>query len=621
MDTERLNVLMNLVGELVTSRTIMSNRILQLGNTREELTARKDRLLDLVRDFQRKHEFGESLGGRAIRQESSGKEMQFSDLEFDRYDDFNILSRGLIEITSDVSEIMNQLDSFFTEVDEESANFAKVTSNMQYEVTQVRMVSAGTLFDRLQRPIRDAARTEGKQVNVTCIGTNTELDKSIIDDLFDPFLHLVRNAVSHGIESVDDRLRAGKPEAGTLLLNAFQEGNSVIIEVHDDGCGVNLERVRQRALEQGFLSPGDSPTEDELLRFIFRSGFSTRDEVSSVSGRGVGMDAVATAIQRLNGTVSLQTAPETGTRLTVRLPLTLAINQALMVRVGSETFAIPLNFVEETLFAGPGAVENVGGAEVLLVRGSVVPVLRLGDALACNGEETSSVAVIVKAESRRVALFIDRAVGRQEIVVKNCGGFLGSLSHIAGATTGGDGRIHFILDVSTLMGLTDRVATEENLLAERALDDAAPDNAEQEIAKQSAAPAARKRAGKWILVVDDSISVRKFASRLLESAGYNVDVAVDGLNALEFLRENRYDAMVSDLEMPRMHGYELIAEARRAPATKTLPIVVVTSRSGEKHVSKALEVGADEVLGKPFTQNDLLESLTRITSTREAVTS
>ena len=613
VDTERLNTLMNLVGELITSRTRLANRIGMLGDIRIDLTARKDRLLELVNDFQMKYEFGQSLGRLAKnRLEEYGDDEQFSELEFDRYDDFNILSRGLIEITSDVSEIMAQLDHFFHSIGEEAGNVAKVTSEMQYEVTQIRMVPASTLFNRLQRPLRDAARQEGKRVELTCIGEETELDKAIVDDLFKPFLHLVRNAVSHGIESRDIRSRANKPTAGTIVLRAFQEGNSVFIEVQDDGGGIDLKQVEARGRELNYVSGEGTPSEQELLNLIFKPGFSTKGEVTDVSGRGVGMDAVVSAINRLNGSISVQTIAGAGTKVVVRLPLTLAINQALVVDVRGEDYAIPLNYVEEALVVSSSDIETVSGAPVIRVRGRVLPLVDMIEFLGHESHGASDsdmkTAVIVAVEDRRVALLIDRVVRRQEIVVKSSGDFLKELGHIAGGTTGGDGRVYFILDVPTIVG-----QESQGLQAERSLE---PSGTTERESSVGASPSGRR--GRWVLVVDDSISVRKVASKLLRASGFEVDLAVDGLDALDFLRENSYEAVVTDLEMPQMHGYELIAEIRRRPQTKDLPVVVVTSRTGRKHVEKALELGADACLGKPFTQNDLLGTLEKTIKERAA---
>ncbi len=599
IDSNRLNQVMNLVGELITSRTRLSSRVSGLGGIREELGARKDRLLELVNDFQIKYEFGQTLG-RLGGMFGDDSESEFSELEFDRYDDFNILSRGLMEITSDVSEIMSQLDRLFREVAEEANNVSKVTSNMQYEITQLRMVPAATLFDRLRRPIRDAARKEGKQVELTCLGEETELDKAIIDDLFSPFLHLVRNAVSHGIESTDVRRSQSKVAAGTIALKAYQEGNNVVIEVHDDGAGIDLDAVKERGRDLGILHPTEEPTEEELLSLIFRSGFSTRSQVSDVSGRGVGMDAVADTINRLNGSISVQSLQGVGTKVVVRLPLTLAINQALIVSVCQQTFAIPLNYVEEAISIDLNDVETLSGAEVIRIRGTVVPLVRIGRRFGLQSPdgEKANTAVVVTMDGRRVALLVDRVLRRQEIVVKSSGEFLRQLRHIGGGTIGGDGGVYFIVDVPTVIAQPDESGSSINT---------------DERSFQSAEPTKKlKRQGRWVLVVDDSISVRKVASKLLVAAGFKVDLAVDGLDALEYLRQNKYEAVLTDLEMPQMHGYELIAEIRRLKETRDLPIVVVTSRTGQKHVQKALDLGANAYLGKPFTQNDLISNIEKV---------
>ena len=615
--SHRLNKLINLVSELIASRTRLSSRIDKLSGIREGLNASKERLLHLVKDFQLKYEFNgiatprdNRLGMRKSWQDDALG--QFSDLEFDRYDDFNILSRGLMEITSDVAEVMNQLNHFFDEVSEESSYFAKVTSNMQHEVTQIRMVPASTLFQRLTRTVRDAAKQESKKVRVVCTGDDTELDKAIIDDLFDPFVHLVRNAVSHGIESTEERTAKSKPAEGTLLLKASQEGNNVVLEVQDDGMGIDFEAVKRRGREMGLLQSDVEPSREELLSLIFRPGFSTRSTVTAVSGRGVGMDAVANSIRKLSGTVSIQTAEGTGTKVTVRLPLTLAINQALMVQAQGETYAIPLNYVEEAILLPLSEICSVSGAEVIRIRGSVIPLLHLSNIFHLESDQggasptsTTKAAVILRIDDRRVALLVDRILARQEIVVKSTGNFLKNLGYISGGTIRGDGRVCFIVDIPAVIGTREIVT--QNAPPEQRATSGAKDAGTA--SKLQAHRGISRRKGTWVLIVDDSVSVRKVASRQLENAGYQVDLAVDGLNAMELVHENVYDAIVTDLEMPRMHGFELISELRRHDATKDLPIIVITSRTGEKHVVRAMELGADDCLGKPFTQEDLIARL------------
>ncbi len=613
VEADRVDTLMNLVAELITTRTRLANRIKDLTAIRDELTTRKDHLIDLVNQFQIKYEFGTKISGsiNARAQQFDG-DQQFSELEFDRYDDFNILCRGLLEITTDVSEIMTQLDHFFLEVGEESTAFAKVSSTIQREVTQLRMIPASAVLERLRRPIRDAARREGKEVELTLSGGDAELDKAIVDRLFEPLLHLVRNAVSHGIEDPKSRVGLKKPRSGSLLLRAFQEGGAFGLEVVDDGGGVDLAAVRARGVELGYLPGSGQPTKEELLELMFRPGFSTRSTVNDVSGRGVGLDAVAAAIRDINGTISVQTVEGRGSRFLIRVPLTLAVNEALLVQSGGETFALPLNYVEEAMVVDPRRIELVSGNEILRIRGAVVPLLRLDGlfGLHCSPSEAVNAegrtAVIVTLDDRRVAVLVDRVIARQEIVVKTNGEFMKNLRHLSGATIGGDGRVSFIVDVPSVIGSDVQLVGDQ-----AAIRDLEIDGTPESTTSPGAAETRRR-----ILVADDSISVRKVASRLLGDAGYEVDLAVDGLNALEFLRANRYLALVTDLEMPQMHGYELIAEIRRTQEISDLPIIVVSSRSGQKHVRRAFELGANAYLGKPFTQTELLGQVEKLTEDR-----
>jgi chemosensory pili system protein ChpA (sensor histidine kinase/response regulator) len=628
---ERLDRMMNAVGELVINRTRMLGRVAELERLADVLNFSKARMQDKVAEFQEKYEFSRIRttpahrpseafplrGGYSSYSHSFDHALaEFSELEMDRYDDFNILSRSLTEISADITEVLTQLDGFVRRVDADIDEFTKLAHRLQDEITQARMVPIGNLYTRLSRTVRDAAKAAGKKVELTLSGADTELDNNIIQQISDPLIHLVRNAVAHGVERDEERYLAGKTDQGNVTVRAYHRGNHIYIEVEDDGRGIDFEKVRKTAVETGLASPEYVAEMDEkaLLDFIFRPGFSTAPRKTELAGRGVGLDVVRSNLIQLNGEIEVETQKSRGTRFTMKVPLTLIISQALFVRCGKTMFALPLAFVEEIRRLKATEMEEVGGKLMTKVRDLVTEVIRLDSALGL--EEIQPVngyyrMVIVNVSGRQVGLVVEDVARKDEIVIKSLGEYLRNLKMFPGATIAPDGSLILLIDVNRLVAgeaiehrplMTSANAARTyvagvGVVARGSIPREAVDDVPEE---------------KVVVLVDDSISVRKFVGRMLEKAGYRVQLASDGLEALEIAGQMRCDLVVTDLEMPRTNGYELLAHLRQEEKTRNIPVMVVTSRAGAKHRERAMREGAVAFMTKPVQEEPFLAAVTRL---------
>jgi chemosensory pili system protein ChpA (sensor histidine kinase/response regulator) len=601
VNIERLDNLMNLVGEMVVNRNKLTRQVNQLKSLRDELAFSQNRLLHEIRNFEDKYEYTlnfqtPQLGTSQVPEQS----VDFFELEFDRYDDFNLLSRKLTEITNDTNEIMIELSGFFDAFELDTSRISTITTNLQDEITQARMVEMDRLFQLFLRPVRDLAQSESKKVNLVVTGSETKIDKTIFEIVSDPLMHMVRNAISHGIESPGERVRSGKDPTGALILSARHDGSSIVLQVEDDGKGMDPEQLRRIAVEKGFLTPGEAKalSDADALNLIFRPGFSTAAAVGKVSGRGVGMDVVSTQLGKINGRIEIKTEKGVGTRFIIKLPLTLTIAQALIVKMQGQEFAIPMNLVEETTRFSEKEIQRAAGEEMVNLRGTLMRLMRLNSILGAGKlrkEEEGyrfPTLILILAE-KRLALMVEDILGREEIVVKSLGDYLQNVRMFSGATISGEGDVRLILNVSHLFG--DETATTKTSYV----------GGRETIASE---PLRKPR----VLIVDDSISIRKYVQRFLDRSGYDVETATDGINALEVLSKTRFDAVITDLEMPVMHGYDLIAEMKRNPVYVDIPIIVLTSRAGEKHRQKAIEMGAQDYLVKPFEEHEMVEALKKL---------
>ncbi|MFZ3217940.1 MAG: response regulator [Candidatus Acidiferrales bacterium] len=627
---ERLDRMMNAVGELVINRTRMVGRLAELAKLVEILNFSKSRLSGKVGEFQEKHEFSRIQpllvpGSHAPQMDTfrpnfssapavtSNDLLEFSELEMDRYDDVNILSRSLTEISADVTVVLTQLEGFMGRVDSDIDEFTKLAHHLQDEITAARMVPIGNLYTRLSRTVRDAANATGKLVELSLEGADTELDNNIIQHVSDPLIHLVRNAVAHGVEDRFTRNREGKPEKGRVSVRAYHRGNHIFIEVEDDGRGIDYESARRRVVEMGAMSPTAAAelTERELREFLFRPGFTTASSMTELAGRGVGLDVVRANVHALNGEIEVRSEPGRGACFTVKVPLTLIISQALFVRCGASVFALPLAVVEEIRRLKPAEIEDVGGKLLTRVRDVVTEVVRLDVQLALPPLEPLNGyfhMVIVKVAGKQVGVVVEEVLGKDEIVIKNLGDYLRSVKLFPGTTIAPDGSLILLIDLNRLASAD---AAERNALS-------ASSPAARVFAPGAEAVAAGSiPAGamdsiendRVVVVADDSISVRKFVGRMLEKAGYRVKLAADGLEASEIVAQVGCHLLVTDLEMPRMNGYELMAHLRQNPVTRRIPVLVVTSRAGAKHRDRAMKEGASAFLTKPVQEDQLVTTV------------
>ncbi len=612
----RLDLLMNRVSELVVSRTRMEDSMSAIYELKDKLRLGKLQLHETVEGF-RGFEFNPAAeqqrddGGR-----DASSPWEFSDLEFDKYDDFNVLTRTLVEIASDTGEIVEQLSSIIDALAEESRQVSKITSSLQRTITGMRLLSIEMLFRRLQRPIRDAARQTGRKIEVKTIGGEVQVDRAIIEALYGPLLHLVRNAVSHGIEPVEQRRAAGKPEAGQITLSAAQRHGSVEVCVRDDGRGLDFAAIRRKGIELGLLEPDEEPSREELAKLIFRPGFSTQARVTDLAGRGVGMDVVAGEVEQLRGTVSVESEDGRGAAFRITLPLAAMIDQVLLLRAGTQIYALSQGPIETVLNVDPEQVERGPEGLELRVGEERLPAISLTEligacashsfgpaprtedgsrarAAARGAAPGSATAIVLRGASRKLALLVDRIEAQREAVVRPLGRVFAGHPFLTSATFSGDGQVIFVIDVGRLAGLVG----------------ALPPLFQSEAKPAAEADEASEADDAMVLWADDSISVRKLAGHFLEAEGWTARTAVDGRDALEKLRQGKFRVLVTDLEMPRMHGYELLHEIRTDPQLKDLPVIVCSSRSSEKHRRRAQEAGASGYLTKPFTQETLANAL------------
>jgi chemosensory pili system protein ChpA (sensor histidine kinase/response regulator) len=630
----RLDRMMNTVGELVINRTRMLGRVTELERLRDTLGFSKERLQGKVVEFQEKYEFNRINSVRGPLSQSTTPTPQmlnkaaagdtsfwndFSELEMDRYDDVNILSRSMTEISADVNEVLSQMGGFIGRVEGDIDEFTKLAHHLQDEITAARMVPIGTLYSRLSRAVRDAANSTGKQVELDLSGSETELDNNIIQQISDPLVHLVRNSVAHGIETPEKRREAGKADLGRVTLRAYHRGNHIYIEVEDDGHGIDYDRVRQSAVDRGLVSTetASSLTERELREMLFHPGFSTAPMKTELAGRGVGLDVVRANLNLLNGEIEIQSTAGVGTKFVLKVPLTLIISPALFLRCGDAHFALPLAVVEEIRRLRADEIEDVGGKLLTKVRDVVTEVIRLDSYLGLPALEPINGyfrMVVANADNRQVGLVVEEVLGKDEIVIKNLGEYLRRVKLFPGTTIAPDGSLILLLDLNRMIASepSERKSIQASASAARIF---APGSAA--VAKGSIPTDAidRVQHERVVVVADDSISVRKFVGRMLEKNGYRVILASDGLEAAELIAQHGCHLVITDLEMPRMTGYELMVQLRQSPSTRRIPVMVVTSRAGAKHRDRAMKEGAVAFLTKPVQEDQLTEAVEKLIGT------
>jgi two-component system chemotaxis sensor kinase CheA len=579
VDFDKLDRLLNLVGELVLGRDGLRTAIGALSSVTGELSA--DRTL--ARKLAGARERLAEAGGGAVTLAAPRSQLhQLSD-------ELNRVERVLGDITGDLDHATGRLDS--------------ISGELREQVMRLRLVPLGGVLRKHARTVRDLGAALGKRVRLELTGEDTELDKLLVESLDEPLLHLVRNAVDHGIETPDVRAAAGKPAEGVLRLEAAHRGNTVEIRIRDDGKGMDPAALRAKARQKGLVPAAelDAMDDRDALQLIFLPGFSTAATVSEVSGRGVGMDVVRqTVVSRLKGTIDLESTPGAGTTVVLRLPLTLAIIQVLLARAGGEVYAIPLDAVVRTLVVRAGDVALVADRETFVAQGGHVPLIRLAQVLELDGhdDDTSDEVlhvVLTQQGGDLYGLACDHLVGKKEIVIKSLGPLLSAVPCVAGATLIGD-RCALILDVPAIVS---------RALRRPAARIAASD--------EPAVP----RAGR-ILLVEDSDIVRESLRRLLVDAGYQVTTAVDGQAGLELARAQRFDLVSTDVMMPRLDGYELTRALRALPEYRDVPIVMVTSRGERIDRVRGFDAGVDEYITKPHDRQLLLRAVKKLLGQEDA---
>ena len=589
VDAAMLEELLNNAGEISISHSRLNQQLSSIQFNLEELGTTVSRLQQQLRLLEMETEAQILFK----HQSEPGGSDDFDPLELDRYSTIQQLSRALVETANDVNSIKELLRNLSSDAETILLHQKRTTSAMQDSLMRTRMVPFDQHVPRLSRLVRQQAQESGKQVELVVEGSSGELDRQVMEKMLPPFEHMLRNAVIHGIESPKDRQAAGKPETGTITIRFRRQGSEVVIEVTDDGAGLDLQAVRSKALETGVLQPDQEVSDAELAQLIFHSGLSTASHLTQSAGRGIGMDVVVSEIANLGGRLNISTEAGKHCTFTILLPYTLAITQAFIVRAGAEYFALPLTTVEgisritreqfqSAMANDDPAIEHRGQRYRLRHLG---PLIGLGPAK-LSADDDQIPVILVNVGENSSALIVDETADHREIVVKPVGQLLAKIRGVSGATILGDGSIVVILDATALV---------RNIRADQ---EHAP---QPEVVTEDLPSLA--------LVVDDSITMRRVTQRLLERNGMRVVTAKDGLEAVDLLQDESPDIVILDVEMPRMDGYELASHIRNSDAIATLPIVMVTSRVGEKHRARAIELGVNDYLGKPYQEHEMLDSI------------
>ncbi len=509
----------------------------------------------------------------------------------------------LIKINDDVEE-RYEGEAFLEELNQVVSIVSLVTTDLQIAVMKTRMLPIGKVFNKFPRMIRDLGRELNKKIDLEIYGEETELDKSIVEEVGDPLVHIIRNSCDHGIETSDVRLRNGKKEGGTVKLKAYNEGNQIVIQIDDDGKGLDPEMLKAKSLEKGIITEkeAEAMSDKEAFGLIFKPGFSTASVVTNVSGRGVGMDVVRTNIEKLNGIIDVESEVGVGTSIKLKIPLTLAIIQALLVGVQEEYYAIPLASVLETVRISVDEVYTVEGRSVMRLRDEVLALVHIGDIFEVERILESSeyaYVVVLGLGTRKIGLIVDTLIGQEEIVIKSLGEYLKGIEGIAGATIRGDGNVTLIVDVVALMEIAKGI--KKNIIGSK------NDSATKAKTEKNSASDYK------ILIVDDSKTDRNIMKKSLESLGVSTVEAVDGMDALGILKQGDhiFDAVLIDIEMPRMDGYTLAFEIKKYNRYKNLPLIAVTSRTSKSDRMRGVESGMVEYITKPYSPDYLASVVSR----------
>jgi chemosensory pili system protein ChpA (sensor histidine kinase/response regulator) len=597
VSAELLDELLNHAGEVSITRARVEQQLGLVDFNLAELSRTVTRLKEQLRKLEMETE------AQVLHRhdQESGHRLGFDPLELDRYSSIQQYSRALAESVSDVASLQQLLEGLVAETQNQLQLQARTVTELQNGLMRTRMVSFQRHVQRLARIVRQAAADTGKQAELVVEGATGELDRQVLDRMLPPFEHLLRNSVVHGIEPPEQRRAHGKPAAGRISLRLQREGSEVIVEVSDDGAGMNLAAIRSRGLALGLIGADQELIDEDVMQLVLEPGFSTAGTVTQQAGRGVGMDVVATEVKKLGGALHMHSKAGVGSRFTIRLPLTLAVSHALVVRTGDEYYALPLPTIEGVVrLPREEVAAHLRSDSATFTYGDhkyrLQPLaLYVGLEAAPLAETDAAIPVVlVRAGEHSTGLVADELIGSREIVVKPVGPQISAIRGISGATILSDGRVVIILDITALVRAEWRV--------------------------RATAPTPRERGDRRIfaLVVDDSITVRRVTQRLLERNGMRVMTARDGADAMTLLAEHVPDIILLDIEMPRMDGYEVAAQVRADPRLRDVPIIMITSRSGDKHRAHAIELGVDDYLGKPYQESQLIDAITPLVARRRA---
>ncbi len=594
-----MDKLVNHAGEVSIFRSRLEQQSGAMGYSIEEMRNTVDRLRDQLRKLDMETEAQILFRYERDKEEGKLDEEEFDPLELDRFSTLQQLSRGLMETVGDLSNINKILETEQKGTETLLLQQSRITTDLQDGLMRTRMVSFNQLVPRLQRIVRQTCRPLGKQAELVIKGAEMELDRSILDRMTAPLEHLLRNAVSHGIEDPKRRKKKKKSEIGTINIDLARDGNDVVLTISDDGKGLDFKAIKQRAEKRGLLVDGASASEDDLTQFILEHGFSTADSVNQIAGRGVGLDVVVSEVKQLGGTMEIDSTPGAGTKFIIYLPLTLAITDALLLKAGGEIYAAPYTNVDSVVRINREELVSLyeDGKGVYVYGDHEYSIKYLGALLSTGqpnlAEQRKRIPILlVRAGKHRVAMHVDEVIGHRQIVVKSVGPQLSTIRWITGGTILGDGRVALILDINALVRK----------------DAALTVDAEEPIQVISESSGDKIK----IMVVDDSITVRKVTGRLLERHGMVVETAKDGVEALAMLQDYHPDIMLLDIEMPRMDGYEVARNMRSSEQWNDIPIIIITSRTGEKHRKLAMELGVKRYLGKPYQETDLIENIQEV---------
>lgn len=597
ISADLLDDLVNLAGET----SIFRGRIEQQVNDARIALTEVETTIERMRDQLRRLDT-ETQGRILSRQQAEAERLgyeEFDPLEMDRHSQLQQLSRALSESVSDLLDLKDTLDRRNQDAHDLLQQQARINTELQEGLMRTRMVPFERMLPRLKRIVRQVAQELGKDVEFIVGNAEGEMDRNVLERMAAPLEHMLRNAVDHGLESREARLAAGKPEKGRISLDLTHEGGDIVFDMRDDGAGVPLDAVRRKAIKRGLLAPEQEISDRDVLQFILQPGFSTAEKITQISGRGVGMDVVHEEVRQLGGSMFIESTPGEGVHFRIRLPFTVSVNRALMVQCADDQYAIPLNTIEGLVrvlpheLAGhyqqdPPRYEYAGQRYELFYLGDLLHTVGRPRLL---GQYQPVPVLLVQCNERRVAIHVDAMAGTREIVVKGLGPQFAGVQGLSGATILGDGRVVLIIDLLAHIRARQPALPAQRVDAPLVLNDPL------------------KKRPLLVLVVDDSVTVRKVTSRLLERNGMNVLTAKDGIDAIAVLEEHTPDLMLLDIEMPRMDGFEVATQVRNDPRLMRLPIIMITSRTGQKHRDRAMAIGVNEYLGKPYQESVLLDSI------------